>query len=305
MFAKLTILNVLLMSIMDEWLIPAKTFLVGEYVALDHGPAIIITTTPHFKLRLTTDSINTQAIHPQSPAGRFWATYHNLDKFLSWEDPYHAIGGLGASSAQFLGAFFANCTLLNIKPELNALLETYYKYSWHGKGPRPSGYDLLAQAQAQCVYINLQHQIIQIYPWVFSELDFILIYTGTKLITHQYLESIPIPQTITNLIPIVNNTIAAFEHRDSQKLIDSVTAYQQQLTASQLTTPQSVQNLKTLLKNQKILAAKGCGAMGADILLLLIAAADRESILHTLTDAGWMIIACSQNLCQTEPMVER
>ena len=53
----------------DTWSIPAKTFLVGEYAALKEQSAILLTTTPCFELRLTSQP-GLHGIHPQSPAGR-------------------------------------------------------------------------------------------------------------------------------------------------------------------------------------------------------------------------------------------
>ena len=54
-----------------NWCIPAKTFLLGEYVAIVGGAAIILTTTPGFEVRLV-DTGDVTGIHPSSPAGLFW-----------------------------------------------------------------------------------------------------------------------------------------------------------------------------------------------------------------------------------------
>lgn len=282
---------------MNEWLIPAKTFLIGEYVALNQGPAIIITTTPYFRIKLIDNIItNISQINPQSPTGRFWTDINTFEKYLFWEDPYNAIGGLGASSAQFLGAYLAYCFLHNLTPNSTSLLELYYTYSWHGKGLRPSGYDVLSQAQDQCVYINSKQGIIRSYPWIFKDLDFLIIHNGAKLITHKYLESINLPKEIFKLTPIATIALEAFEHQDGDQLIDAINAYQKQLELAQLVTQQSLKNLKILCKYKQILAAKGCGAMGADVLLVIVESAELNALYNELTIAGWRIIACSKNM---------
>ena len=44
--------------------IPAKTFLVGEYLALTGGPSIILTTTPCFELRQC-NNLGLHGVHPE------------------------------------------------------------------------------------------------------------------------------------------------------------------------------------------------------------------------------------------------
>lgn len=162
-------------------IIPAKTFLMGEYIALAGGPAIVLTTTPTFELL---DSFSEQMpFHKDSPAGKFCREM-NISH-LSWRDPYAGLGGLGASSAQFVGAYRAYCSQQNILFSADKMLETYFQFAWSGKGECPSGYDVLAQIEEQCVLIQ-QHCAIS-YAWPFSDLGFILLHTNQKLATHEHL----------------------------------------------------------------------------------------------------------------------
>lgn len=155
-----------------NWLIPAKTFLVGEYSALAEASAMIVLTNPYFQLTLLTETA-LSGIHPESPAGLWWQQ-QNTDYGLSWNDPHLGRGGLGASSAQFLGSYLGSCFIKNRVPDLNQMLGAYYKTSWTGKGLRPSGYDVIAQSQQGCVYINKQKKIIESYNWPFKDLSFFL-----------------------------------------------------------------------------------------------------------------------------------
>src|SRR4051794_40802652 len=125
-----------------KWRIPAKTFLLGEYSALTGASAILITTSPSFELSLVNEEL-LKNIHPNSPAGQWWKGHQITSKGLSWFDPYQDLGGLGASSAQFLGAYLASCSFLGVEPNKNALLKAYYEFAWRGEGLKPSGYDLL------------------------------------------------------------------------------------------------------------------------------------------------------------------
>ncbi|WP_229776915.1 hypothetical protein, partial [Alicyclobacillus cellulosilyticus] len=120
------------------WSIPAKTFLLGEYAVLANGPALILTTSPCFKISMVAES-SLSGIHPESPAGKYWTNCKQA-KGLSFYDPYHGLGGMGASSAQFIGAYLASLT--DSEPvHVSSLLETYFNYAWNGKGLCPSGYD--------------------------------------------------------------------------------------------------------------------------------------------------------------------
>ena len=84
--------------------VPGKTFLLGEYVALDGGPSLLLSTEPRFELRVRARSRDVALpFHAQSPAGRFFERH--ADDLAAWEfefrDPSGGRGGLGASSAQF------------------------------------------------------------------------------------------------------------------------------------------------------------------------------------------------------------
>lgn len=85
------------------WRIPAKTFLLGEYAALAQGSAMLLTTNPCFEFGLCDQ--NKGFIHPDSPAGQWLKLQALGDSPTHWFDPYEARGGLGGSSAEFIGAY--------------------------------------------------------------------------------------------------------------------------------------------------------------------------------------------------------
>ena len=74
--------------------VPSKTFLLGEYVALNGGPAIVLCTAPRFELRVEKNSSHAkyENIHPQSPAGKLIAKNSFYQKYdLHFIDPYHGL----------------------------------------------------------------------------------------------------------------------------------------------------------------------------------------------------------------------
>lgn len=279
-----------------KWTIPAKTFLLGEYAALQGEGAIILTTSPVFELSLVPDNEEITGIHPQSPAGLWWAHHRNLNQGLVWQDPYHDIGGVGASSAQFLGTYLASCHVLNMTPNLHSLMDAYYQSAWQGVGLRPSGYDVLAQTQKGCVYINRQKNEIKNYNWPFKDISFILLHSGQKLATHYHLQKTSLPTSIEHLAKTVELAKKAFDKKNSIGLIDAINQYQHQLTEMNLMAKHSLSYIKDFKNDTDILAIKGCGALGADVLLLIVPSVFLDTKLNYLSGLGWTILATNRDL---------
>lgn len=279
-----------------KWSIPAKTFLLGEYAALAEASALLLMTAPCFDLTLTTQE-KLAGIHPESPAGLWWLQ-QNLGQGLLWHDPYAGRGGLGASSAQFLASYLAGCFINDTAPDLNKMLGAYYESSWYGKGLRPSGYDVIAQSQQGCVYINKQQKKIKSYDWPFQDLSFFLIHTGVKLATHHHLQdsTLPLPDQIEYLSFLVDEAKQAFEQNDSTKLITVINSYHQKLTELNLVAEHSLKFISEFKKYPEIVAIKGCGALGADVLLLITSTDKSQILANQLKIQNWTILATEKDL---------
>lgn len=281
---------------MKTWQIPAKTFLLGEYVALVKGPALILTTSPCFELSLVR-SIDPQTdMHSESPAGLWWALNAKPEHKLAWKDPWQGKGGLGASSAQFIGAYLASRTCIDEPVDKEDLYNQFCRLTYQTEGIQPSGYDLLAQMHKQCVYINQNHQALEMYLWPFTDLSFLLIHSGQKLATHEHLKSLRLPDNLSELSTIVESGRQAFQKKDSQALIDAVNNYQTQLEQNLLVCQNSLSKIHSFKKQPHILAAKGCGAMGADILLLLVPSTKKQELVQSFLLNGIAVLATEDNL---------
>ncbi|MBA2655519.1 MAG: hypothetical protein H0U70_00865 [Tatlockia sp.] len=275
--------------------IPAKTFLLGEYAALAGESAIILTTSPCFEITLTKEG-GLQGIHPDSPAGQWWAQHRIASQGLCWQDSYQGRGGLGASSAQFLGAYLASCHLLKVIPNQKSLLDAYYQCSWQGVGVKPSGYDVLAQTQNRCVYLNQKQQVTKSYDWTFKEISFLLLHSGQKLATHYHLKNIKPLKAINPLSATVERARQAFELADCELLVDAIKSYSEQLIDLGLVAPHSLEYIRAFNSQPEVLAAKGCGALGADVLLLIVPTSCLESKVKNLEKEGWTVLATNKDL---------
>lgn len=282
-----------------KWLFPAKTFLIGEYLALQGGPAIVLTTTPYFEVSLT-DTEGLYGIHPDSPAGKWWLNQHIQTHGLCWFDPYHGRGGLGASGAQFLGAYTASQYLRDgegvhdVSPTI--LLRDFLTTTTQREETPPSGYDVLAQSLKKVALIHVEASIFSSVSWPFQDLAFILIRTGVKIATHQHLKTIDASKSFVELYHTASQAFQAWHDVDSSALVVSVQKYHQQLLARGLVAASTLRQIETLKARYHPLAIKGCGAMGADVMLLLLPSDVLDKTCHELREAQWEVLATTHEL---------
>lgn len=278
-----------------EWQIPAKTFLLGEYAALVNGGAIILTTAPCFKISLSPNP-GLRGLHPESPAGRWWALAGFSDYGLDWYDPYNGCGGLGASSAQFLGAYFATSYLNQQQPTQAKMLDAYWQCAWNGQGIRPSGYDVIAQSLSGCVHINRGEHQCWSSPWPFDDLAFMLVHTGNKVATHHHLQETQLSNNIEPLNQLVHTANQAFDSVDGVLLTQAINGYYQTLLKMNLVHEETQHLVEQFLDLDGVLAAKGCGALGADVILLLTTKSALPTVEHHMNGLKLILLATQANL---------
>lgn len=272
---------------MTIWHIPGKTFLLGEYAALQGESALILTTKPCFELDCT--GVDTHPFHKDSPAGRL---LQNKNCWGTWKDPYAGLGGLGASSAEFLACYLA----LHDTCETDHLLKTYQEHTTSQTGLKPSGYDVLAQSRRGCVFINKNRQEIQEYTWPFADLAFLLIHTGKKLATHTYLQTNTAPNNTRQLSNLADQGKMAFEQADADLLIQAVQETYQELLKNNLVASHTQTLIAQLEMQLPVLAIKGCGAMGADTVVMLVAKDKLVAVKERLVAERQVILADTGNI---------
>lgn len=264
--------------------VPSKTFLLGEYLALAGGPSLILNTQPRFECNvIAKKNLKNQGIETSSPAGKyltlnsgFFANYS-----LDFKDPHQGKGGLGCSSAQFAmlsifkevvikkNACFP-CDHSSIKKLINIpfLLTAYRQVAWDGNGIPPSGADVIGQLFGGITYFDLANNSVEVYKWPFTDIDCFIIKTDTKLPTHEHLRTLK-SFSSKCLSNILNNAKHAFETTDATKFIDCVNDYYNELEKLNFVAKQTQALLSTLRNYDECLAAKGCGALGADVILVI------------------------------------
>ncbi len=287
--------------------VPAKTFLLGEYVALDGGPSILLSTEPRFELRVraaTATAAQTDVrlpFHPQSPAGLYFDKHRDDLSAWSYEfrDPSGGKGGLGASSAQFalLYAFQHDGEWRGgVDTPWASVLKDYRECAWNGEGVPPSGADIVSQLSGGVTWFDGRSLMVESITWPFPELGFTLLRTGHKLTTHEHLRAGTVaPYEV--LRTIVLEARKAFTSVDDLRLVESVNACALALRQSGLTATATTDLLDQMRDNHELFyAAKGCGAMGADIILALHARATAPDVSRWAAGRGLEVCGSHETL---------
>jgi mevalonate kinase len=281
---------------------PSKTFLLGEYIVLDQAPCLILTTEPYFEMQLMLKSPRTtcdplfqrgydlsmqqtpfskgvtlydsKIFHPQSPAG-LWIKKHAdffNDYQLRFLDPHQGKGGFGASGAEFLGVYNAIYPIQKNIAFIQKLITDYQYICTSEYNILPSGADLVAQIYGDVTYWHRAESIVASEPWPFQNLTYYLMRTGQKCITHKAIKKLPNP-VVETLSTITKEGYVAFKACDEISFIKAIQEYANWMEKENCLSANSNELVKKLYGSGLIRAAKGCGTMGADVVVVLL---DRE-----------------------------
>lgn len=261
----------------DGFTVPGKTFLVGEYAVLAGGSCLGLATHPGFSIVL---NFAKQTFHPDSAAG-LYLRQNQLHNFShEFNNPY-GVGGFGASTAEFIFSYFSN-------PQASRKLEdvfvTYLNLYSDRKEQRPSGADLLTQLIGGISHVNLSTGTpkVEKLTWGFSDLDFLIYSTGLKVKTHEHLASLD-RKICGDLVAPCEEVIAAFKSGVSASFKEALARWSKKLEQSGLTAPE-VLHLKSHLEGRiPGILVKPCGALGADVIVVLVAKEQKQSVLAQIS----------------------
>lgn len=263
---------------------PGKSFLCGEYLALVGGPSLILATGPRFQLKVRKASGEggaTSPFHPEGPAGMFIQKHPDFFRKyqLEFNNPY-SVGGFGASTAEYL-MVRALCQFgegLTTEHQLDldvrqALVD--YRDLHLGRELPPSGADMVGQACGWVTAFERRSGRIQVFPWSFHNLGFALFSTGTKLPTHEYLASVrptqdaAFLQSLERLDEPCQKIWDSFYRGAEGQFLIGLNEVSRRLEDLGLQTERTRAACAGLREMPGLRAAKGCGAMGADVILVV------------------------------------
>lgn len=235
--------------------VPSKSFLIGEYLALIGGPAVVITHEP---------------------------------SFTPGYDPHNGAGGFGASTAEFLLQF------QNTNPaSIDSTLERYVNDPMHGD-QRPSGFDLVAQCYGQSCVIRKKEKL-EIENFSTAQAPLLLFQAShlpnRKTKTYLHLKQVQVnPVWGKEAIPLVEDFIVSFRARDWAVAGALLNQYSDTLRLENWVHESVQKERLEFLKLPGVLGVKGAGAMQTDAMWVLFDPSDpsvKSNILKLALDLGF------------------
>ncbi len=282
---------------MIEIKVPSKTFLCGEYVALNGGPALVLNTGPEFLMSITKGASEYSVFQQGSPCDQFFQDNLALLKDLNFDfkDPHAGRGGFGASGAKF-NSLVAVEKLLQGKPLFNSL--DFREKLLHYSRQQQSGYDVISQFNGEICFIDLNDKKIERLSWPFEDKFIYVVRTGNKLNTHEHLANLQVT-TYPILTRIATQAYDSLKNIQFNEFSEHINAYYNQLRALNLICTETLQLTdKIKQQTQMFSAVKGCGAAGSDTLLLLADQSNDLSAKKLFSDLGLELVFSGNKLCE-------
>ncbi|MFV8250724.1 hypothetical protein [Bdellovibrio bacteriovorus] len=283
--------------------VPGKTFIAGEYLALAEGPTLFFLSQPCFETEIRRGKGDVLGIHQDSPAGVFISKhrgyFRNFD--ITFRDAYSGKGGFGASTAQFLSVYamwlYKEAHQMDMEKYLDFkhMLEVYYHVAWNGQGQRPSGADLVAQLKGSMTFFEKRRGMISVASWPFDDLELLLVHTGNKLATHEHLRTLPVFPT-AGLESAMLTIRDAFDKIDSGRFVEGVKAYAQELLKLNFTCEPTLKLLSDINQIPGVKAAKGCGALGVDVMAIVTAKGETAGVKAYCESKGLSVLSSSDKI---------
>lgn len=278
---------------------PSKTFLAGEYAVLRGATALVLNTSPRFELQIRPGSGQITGIPSGSPAG-LWLQQRQplIERYdLHFHDPHEGRGGFGASGAQFLLVHSFTTFLQSAFSHLIEgvqLADLWQDQNVLSKG-KGSGADVLAQTVGGVARVNANLREAIALSWPYPDLGFSIVRTQNKVATHEHLADIVEAQLDQLKVP-ADACVEAFGRRSAEDFVDALKIFAQTLNQLSLQTPTSREMCNHLLSQKWCLAAKGCGALGADTILFIYKKESQSSVTDFLVSKGWNCAASHDSL---------
>jgi len=248
---------------------PGKTFLIGEYAVMKGAPALLVNTRPRFQFDVQYPvQKGVHPFHKHSPAGLFIEENKTVFSSVSIQYSQNYKSGFGLSGAEFNCVYLLEAVLRGQSIEDVDCLDILEKYLfYHALSHHsiiPSGADVVSQWLGR-VFIFARPSIAESIDWPFENLSFALIRTGENLQTWKHLENLG-QKDFSQLKEISLTALEAVRSTSESLFLHSIQDYRKALEEEGLTHPSTKKVLQEMDSYSEVLAAKGCGAMGAEVI---------------------------------------
>jgi hypothetical protein len=154
----------------------------------------------------------------------------------------------------------------------------------------PSGADLIGQFHGKITYFHKQAQLVESVGWPFDDLSLLLLRTGQKIATYDHLQNLG-DFPIARLSTLTLQALDGLKEANADRFISAINDYRRALKHANLTLPHTTALIKALNTPIKALAIKGCGAMGADVILLVIPKSERAHFVEKINQLKLAVVA--------------
>lgn len=275
--------------------VPSKTFLVGEYLAINGTASLVMATEPCFFIKTIADK--NFGFHADSPAGCLRQQLQLQDIGFSVLDPHQGRGGFGRSTAEYLAVYlykqYCQSDVENFNEDiLNNLEEFIYQYqNCAGVEYKPSGADLVAQVCGGLCWYDGMNFNAETLSWPFPGYDIFIFHTGKKLATHEHLKDLK-SKRLETLIPALLAARTSLDQANLKVFCESINYYYDILGELGLSDGGVQKSVHQLRQKPEVLAAKGCGAMGVDTVIVLAEKSNEEKIKEYCFAQDFQYISC-------------
>ena len=158
-------------------------------------------------------------------------------------------------------------------------------------GYKPSGADLVAQVCGGLCWYDGMNFSCQNLTWPFPGYEIFIFTTGYKQKTHEHLGNLE-NKNLKILIPALLSARASLEQANLKTFCESLNDYYDILGGLGLSDYKVRTGINHLRKQPEVLAAKGCGAMGVDTVLVVARLSDRSRVEKLGGEQGFSLISC-------------
>ena len=164
---------------------------------------------------------------------------------------------------------------------IDRVLAAYVDLAWDGRGYSPSGADIIAQLEGGIVEFAKTDGVVRKHVWPFDDMEFFFVPTGNKVVTHEHLRDLGSVDVAVFSVH-ANSACDALRSRDSARFVEAMRGYADELERQALVHPDTLAMLQRLDALPGVLARKGCGALGADVVVAIVRADSAEAIASAI-----------------------
>jgi len=254
--------------------LPSKAFLLGEYSMLSGRDALLVATRPRF-----------------------------IFKNNNIEGDYSHHGAFSCHGAKFLAPLLMQSYIAQQPLKLKEVLNKFYNEVVIQLGHSASGVEIVTQLYGGIILFNAATLTVQRLQWQFPDLGFFLLRTGSMVMTDEHLQQLR-SNDFSSLHQVMQKVRLSFETNNRSLFCLLVNEYAEKLLTLGLTDSSTEKIITRLKQTQRIEAVKGCGALGADVILVVADYKEKTYLMQVFSELRLEVVATELDITEGYQIVE-